>query len=129
MNYSTLPDQVPIHFNFKGEADNYSGKGSIIALPIISFLSSALLIYLTKFPHNYNYPIKITKENALREYTYSKQMILQLAVVIAGVFLFVTNMILSKANGFPNPLGQWSTAIIVLATLAPIFIYMLRRSK
>jgi len=129
MNYTTLPNEIPMHFNLKGEADDYGGKNILIALPIISFITSVILIYMTKFPHNYNYPVKITKENALKEYTYSKQMMLHLAVVVSAIFLFVTHMIISKAQGTPNLFGEWNTVLIVIVAIIPIILYMIRRKN
>ncbi len=33
-NFKTLPDIIPVHFNFLGEADRFSGKESVWLLPV-----------------------------------------------------------------------------------------------
>jgi len=35
LNYSNLPDTIPIHFNASGQADDFGSKGYILTLPII----------------------------------------------------------------------------------------------
>jgi len=32
-NYGSLPDEIPNHFNLRGEPDDWSGKGTILLLP------------------------------------------------------------------------------------------------
>jgi len=41
VNWSRLPDVVPIHFNLRGEPDGWAGRASMIVLP-----SVALFVYL-----------------------------------------------------------------------------------
>ena len=41
INWGSLPDQIPTHYNFAGEADKWGGKASIWLLP-----GSALFCYL-----------------------------------------------------------------------------------
>ena len=38
INYNSIPEQVPIHFNIKGEIDAYGPKASVLLLPIVMFI-------------------------------------------------------------------------------------------
>ncbi|MDO4225026.1 MAG: DUF1648 domain-containing protein [Bergeyella zoohelcum] len=58
-NYPQLPNKIPIHFNIEGKADRYSSKKWIFLLPILGLV---LLAFMTA-DLEYNFPIKITKEN------------------------------------------------------------------
>ena len=45
--WNTLPDQVPVHFNFEGQADRYSGKGELlIPLVFVCLLPWVLMRFL-----------------------------------------------------------------------------------
>ena len=54
--YSSLPDSIPIHFNFKGEIDKYGPRCLIVCFPIMISILFIILNMLPKydtFPHNY----------------------------------------------------------------------------
>jgi len=53
VKYKDLPDEVPSHFNFKGEIDSYSGKGILFLLPIVSTFVTLLFIGLSLIPERF----------------------------------------------------------------------------
>ncbi|MEP7165982.1 MAG: DUF1648 domain-containing protein [Ferruginibacter sp.] len=67
VQYSKLPDTIPIHFNASGNIDNYGNKLSIFLLPAIISIVFVGLTILNKYPHIFNYIHKITAENAVNE--------------------------------------------------------------
>lgn len=44
--YPSLPDQIPIHFNVSGEADNWSGKEGIFLSPMILGIASLVVYFM-----------------------------------------------------------------------------------
>lgn len=62
--YPLLPEEIPIHFNGIGEADGFGSKTTIFLTPIIATFLVVLLSVLERNPENFNYTVKITKENA-----------------------------------------------------------------
>lgn len=52
--YSKLPKQMPIHFNYSGNADNYASKAFVcFALPLIMLLANLLLhVIINNDPKN-----------------------------------------------------------------------------
>lgn len=50
MNWDIIPDTVPLHYNFKGEADDWGSKNNLIgltvALPIFTYLLLLVAIYI-----------------------------------------------------------------------------------
>ena len=46
--YPHLPDQIPIHFDFNGNPDNYSGKLFVLMIPIIMAALLVLADFLPK---------------------------------------------------------------------------------
>lgn len=123
-----LPDIIPIHFDFSGRPDNYGNKYSLIMLPIIISLVAILFTYLCKRPHIFNYPTKITNENAEKQYRTAAQM---LRVLKLGI-LFFCNIILilvyfSITHQNIN-LGIWTLPLIFCSIILPTIIYVIKLS-
>ena len=47
LNFSDLPDQIPIHFNAKGEADSFGSKSTIWIIPFMSVFQYGLLTIIS----------------------------------------------------------------------------------
>lgn len=89
--YSNLPPTIPIHFNASGAADRYGSKSMIWGLLLVGSAMYIGMTYLTKYPYIFNYPNKITEENALRQYTIAAELVrcIKLLLVIMISFLII----------------------------------------
>ena len=47
--YLTLPDEIPIHFNFAGEATTYGRKATFIILPASLSVAPIIFLVITKY--------------------------------------------------------------------------------
>ncbi len=112
--FNTLPETIPRHFGANGEPDGFSGKGIIWALPIIGVLMYVGLFWLNKYPHTFNYPQKVTEENAEGLYTMGTKMIRTLNTIITSVFAYITYSTIQTALGNQNGLGAWFTPVFML---------------
>ena len=75
VNYPDLPNEIPIHFNGRGQADAFGSKQSIwILMGVFSSIFIGIYI-LNKYPHLHNYTVKITEENALKNYRFSTRIL------------------------------------------------------
>ena len=90
LNYSSLPDVIPRHFNLRGEADGFGQKGMLWVLPGLGLCLYALLTLLNRKPHVFNYPVKITEENALQQYTMATRLIRLLKAFVLLLFSYIT---------------------------------------
>lgn len=118
-----LPETIPVHFNVKGEPDGFGGKWSLFFLP---GLTTALLIGLTllnRYPEIFNYPVKITAENAERQYRLAVRLIRWVNLSLSLIFLMITCMTVhsaalqsAKAYGFVLP-------VILLLSFVPLVVY------
>jgi uncharacterized membrane protein len=123
-----LPDKMPSHFNAAGEPDDWSGKGSVLILPIISSLMFMLLYFVAKFPHIHNYPVKVTEENAERLYTISNRML----VILNFEMVFFLNLgawETVKVGFGKDGLGLWFLPSLIGVTLVTIIIALIKISK
>lgn len=92
--YFDLPEIVPIHFNLSGEADGYGEKIYIFLSPLLAIIFNFSLRLLNKYPHKFNYLIRITKENAYFQYKKAKEFIIRLNFILCLLFVCTTyNMI------------------------------------
>lgn len=94
-HYINLPDQVPSHFNMLGKADAFAHKSSVWILPAVGLILYFTLAILTKYPHKFNYPVKITKENAAKQYAIALLMIRSLKAIICCSFAYITYKIIN----------------------------------
>jgi len=115
--YNELPETVPRHFGANGKPDAYSGKGIIWTLPVIGFAMYFGLIWLNKYPHIFNYPQKVTQENAKRLYATGKRMIRTLNTLITWIFAYITYSTIQVALGNQSGLGTWFLPIFMISTL------------
>ncbi|MCM4159143.1 DUF1648 domain-containing protein [Antarcticibacterium flavum] len=125
-NYSTLPEIIPVHYNGAGEADRFGNKTQILILPIVSTVLFMGLTYLNRFPHIFNYPTELTKENALHQYNNATRMIrfLKLAIIIIfGLIVFKT---IQNAHGNVEGLGIWFLPLTIGLILIPMIYYILK---
>jgi len=129
INYSFLPDIVPIHFDSTGNPNGYSNKFSLWILPGIALLVNIFFTVLGRYPHVFNYPERITEENALFHYTLGTRLLRWLKVSINLVFLFITQMIVSGATANYSKFNVLFIPLVLLIVLAPIFYYLVRYRK
>ena len=124
--YSKLPDIIPSHFNLKGDIDGSGGKAGIIFLPI---LTTVLLIGFTianRFPHILNYPVKITEDNALRQYTLATKLMRYINLATAILFGTIVFMVIQSAMGEADGLGAWFTPLLLGVMFIPVIVYLVK---
>jgi len=120
MVWGELPAKVPIHFNAAGEADGWGGKGTSLILPVIGLLLFLGMSLLRKIPHHFNYPVKLTQENAAQKYRLSIQMMSWMKFEISLMFGIILWNLVRTAQGHTDGLG-W----LMPAALAVIFATMI----
>ena len=56
LSYPYLPAEIPVHFNFQGVPDSYSGKWFVFVFPLLSLLMTFVAEFMPKMdPKGYNY--------------------------------------------------------------------------
>lgn len=119
---SDLPEIIPIHFNAKGIPDSFKGKNMIWLLPILGGVLYIVVFYVNKFPHLFNYPQKITADNAPHYYKIASRMNRVLNSFVACIFAYMTFSIIQTALSQTNGLGPYFIYLVVGLMLA-ILIY------
>ncbi|MCH1626984.1 DUF1648 domain-containing protein [Fredinandcohnia quinoae] len=126
--WRNLPDQVPSHFNAMGEPDDWSGKGMIFLLPVIGTVIFFSTFVVSRFPQLFNYPVKVTKENAERLYVISRKMLTIINFELVIFFAIGTWEIVEVAHGGKG-LGIWYLPVFLVVIFGTIGYYMYRTFK
>jgi uncharacterized membrane protein len=123
--YPSLPDTLPTHFNLSGHPDGYSTKQTLVGLPIVCTLVFVLLTILTRYPHLFNYPMRITPDNALRQYTAATRMLRMLKLSVVAMFFIILLYIIQS----PPQFSSWVMVACLVLVFAPFVYYLVLLSK
>ena len=119
--YSGLPDVIPTHYNGSGQVDNFGGKSSIFMLPVIATAVYAGMTVLCRFPHVFNYPVKITGNNAFLQYGNMARMVRCLKLVLVLIFGY---LIFHTALNTGRGIGIWFTPVLLAVIFIPVIYFM-----
>lgn len=126
IQFTSLPETIPIHFNGAGEPDNFGNKESILALPAISTAIFIGFTHLNRFPHIFNYTEKITAENARFHYTQATKLMRYLKLAIVFIFSYMIYQTIQTAKGEADGLGGWFLPFVLVLLLAPLGLYLIK---
>jgi uncharacterized membrane protein len=89
INWNTIPDQIPGHYNSAGEVNRWGNKSELIALPIISTVLYLLMSVVLLFPTNWNIPAKVTENNIGTIYSNIRYMMILIKLEIITMFFYI----------------------------------------
>jgi len=117
IKYGSLPNEIPSHYNFKGEIDSYSGKSILFSIPIISIILSLLINSLCFIPERY---WNVSVSNPRIEITPQfRRSIIHICVT----FFIVNSSIVSALFAYITTCMVYSISISI--TIIVIFIIVL----
>lgn len=127
--FNDLPGQIPKHFNALGQVDSYGSRGSIWLLPAIGLVLYTGLTFLNKFPFAFNYPTKVTNENAEKLYTLGTRTVRLLKIIVVLSFAFLNFKTIEIALNRSTEIGKFYLPIflIVLTILIVTMIYKMTK--
>ena len=118
-----LPGRIPSHFDAAGYPDEWDGKSSLVGLAAIALFIYALLTFLNLIPHRFNFPVRITPQNALRQYTMAIRLVRYLKCIIVWMFFYIHWSILRVALFSSSGIGEWFFPVIIVLFLLPLIVY------
>ncbi len=124
--YFKLPGTIPIHYNARGQVNGIGSKSTIFLLPVIVSVVFISMTVLNKFPHIFNYPVTITHDNALLQYTNATRMLRYLKTVIVIIFSLISLFTYWTATGKTSGLGAWFAPFTLIAILFPAIYFIVR---
>lgn len=121
-----IPDEIPGHYNAMGEIDRVTGKGSLLVLPITTWIMYIGLTVVERFPQVWNTGVIVTEENKERVYRILKSMLGTLKLNVVVVFTYLT---VNSAMAKPLPIWFLPVSLIIMFGFLIFFIIRLIKAK
>lgn len=130
---STLPETIPVHFDFLGNPDRFASKTSweLWFSPIVSTFLGVLGIALLHFPGTYNVPRRTeiaALPQAQRAHLHDllREMLLAIFTVVQALMLAVIILIIAFATATSAPFPWLLLIGFVCAPLLVTIVYLVR---
>lgn len=121
VNWPSMPEQIPAHYNFAGEIDRWGGKGEVVVLVVIMWLLCVGITVLERVPGIWNTGVKVTPANIYHVYRTLKYMIKTMKFLIVLIFGFlIVNSVLGK------PLPGWFTPVYLVLIFGDLAVWLIR---
>ena len=123
VTYSGLPDTIPIHYNGFGKVDGFGEKGNILKLSVTATVLFAGMTILGRFPKIFNYPVRITENNAFLQYRNMARMIrcLKLAIVLVFGYIVLHTVLIAGEN-----IGIWFVPVSLSIVFIPVIFFLVK---
>lgn len=121
VQWPTLPELIPSHFSLSGEPDAWSGKSSLLFMPLIALGLFILITVLSCFPRIWNMPVAVTSENREQAFTLTKDMMGMLNLLVVAMFTYISFMQMQA-----RPLSIVGMIVFFVLMTAAIVIYYLQ---
>jgi len=118
--YSSLPEQIPIHFNGVGKVDDYHTKRSIFMLPVIGTFLFVMLTYKAASPENETYKVNITEQNRESQYRNTMNSFRMIKIIVATLFLLLSYKTWEVARAQSSELGVSFLILCAVIVFLPL---------
>lgn len=122
-SYLRSPEIIPMHFTAGGTPDNYGSRTSLFIIPAISAVLFFGLNALSRHPKMYNYPQKITADNAETVYRSGSGMILALNGCLMLILFLIELEMYRGVRNKHLPFHWWEFAFITIVPIAVPVIF------
>lgn len=126
LNFTSISDTIPVHYNIAGKSDGFGSRMTIFFMPTLSTILFVGMTFLNNYPHIFNYPSRITIQNAERQYTIATKLIRYLKLIIVITFSFITFQI---ANEQQKGSGIWFIPVFIGLIYIPLFYAIIKLFK
>ncbi|WP_426274238.1 DUF1648 domain-containing protein [Chryseobacterium sp. S-02] len=124
-HYKTLPQTIPVHFDFDGKADGFGSKKYSFLMPVFATVFYFLFAFVFRDPESANYPVKITEENKDAQFLIMEIFIRWLYILIVMIILNIQDYMFRYVfdeNAKPKvPLAM--SILTVIGSLVVVFIF------
>ncbi|MEG4964267.1 MULTISPECIES: DUF1648 domain-containing protein [unclassified Microcoleus] len=124
--WAVLPERIPIHFGLEGLADAWGDKVMIWIVPAVAAIIFALLTAVSRYPHTFNYPVRINSENARRQYLLGRGLLVWLKAEICWLFAFVVRQQIVVALGNAQRFSIELVLGLVVLIFGTVGVYFLK---
>ncbi len=124
INWSSIPEKIPSHFNASGVANAWSGKNTVLFVPIVCFAVYLLITVVSFFPYIWNVPAEITSENHVLVIRNTRSLICYMKLIMVSTFSYI-----SICTAISKPLGKIFLPLVVIITFGLIVVFLVKIKK
>lgn len=126
--FSQLPEEVPSHYNFKGEVDSWANKWFIFFLPTIGIALWLFMLLFEKRPEFINMPN--FKKDASEEQRINMSRMANLVKNELLIFMswMTVQSVYVSINGITST-GMWDLAVFIVILFSTIAYYSSKNKK
>ncbi len=117
-HWPRLPDLVPRHYNFRGVVDGWGGKGTLLALPVITFVFYFFLTLLRLLA-----PLSSREKTAPRSLRLGMDLLAWIKILTIWIFTYLTCGTVMIALGRATALAPLILPLLLVFTLTLIAVY------
>lgn len=121
LHWSQMPEQIPSHYNFKGEVDDYGGKGILVFTLVMGWVMVLTFSILGMFPKYWNTGVERTPANAAAVNRIIRDMMSVMQLSLAAMFSYM-----SVTPVFGVNMGSWFTPVFLLTIFGTIIVTVVR---
>ena len=125
IQFPSLPDRVPGHYNASGTVDRWGSKIELLILPIVAAGLWTLMTIVERYPHSYNY-LNLRKDNIEAQYRNAVLMINVLKNECVLLFSFLIFQGIRVAAGEAEGLGAFFLPIFLVVILGSMVIFLIK---
>ncbi len=126
ISYDALPSTIPHHYNKKGEADGFGGKAMIWLLPVLNLCLYVLLTAAGRYPHHFNFPYRITRDNIERQYQNSILMVRVIKLIITINFFYLVYATVQNGLGKMQGIGSFFLPVFLISIVGTMVVFIYR---
>lgn len=127
--WSSLPEQVPGHYNAAGEVDRWGSKIELFILPGVGLFTAILMQIFERFPEMHNYPARLNESNTEQFYLHSRKLLNRLKNICLILFSLILYESISIAMEWGNGFGKWFLPLALVGTFLPIVHGLIQQRK
>jgi hypothetical protein len=125
-----LTGRIPTHFGLDGAPNAWGDPKMLLMLPAMAAFLYALMTFAGRFPHAFNYPVRVTAQNRPRLQNIALNMIafltLETVSLFAALQYFIVQGVRSGRSALPPAL--MIVAIVLIFFTMAIHIAAMRRA-
>ena len=123
--WSSLPDEVPTNFSFRGKPEAFGSRSDLWVLPSVGILVYGGLTLASRLKRFNYFSIEVTPESSPTLYASMRRLINVTKVVIIAASGYIEWKMVQTARGNAEGLSPWFvplfTAALLLIVLYPAF--------
>lgn len=127
--YTRLPEQIPIHFDWKFVPNGYGSKENILFLQGLMLLVVLVMWLGTMFPGMVNLPVKRNPEKEVEQQALLCRSYRVIALWVVVIFLFITLAMVSPLWNFSATVWGFPILLSVIGMIGTIIFYSIKINR